>query len=163
MTGSVLQFTCKFFDELTLSELYEIMALRQIVFVVEQDCPYLDADGKDPKSWHLMGRNEAGKLYAYARLLPEGVSYTGYASIGRVVSSPEARGIGAGRQLMQAAMAQMAVLFPNRPIRIGAQQYLIKFYESIGFQLDGELYLEDGIPHIEMITALPSREQSLDF
>ena len=151
MTGSVLRFTCKFFDELTIGELYEIMALRQIVFVVEQDCPYLDADGKDLKCWHFMGRNDAGKLLVYARLLPEGVSYPAYVSIGRVVSSPEARGSGAGRQLMQAAMAQMGVLFPNQPIRIGAQQYLIKFYESIGFQLDGEMYLEDGIPHVEMV------------
>ncbi|MDZ4679080.1 MAG: GNAT family N-acetyltransferase [Saprospiraceae bacterium] len=151
MTGSVLRFTCKYFEELTLHELYEIMVLRQVVFAVEQDCPYLDADGKDLKCWHLMGRNEAGKLFAYARLLPEGVSYPGYASIGRVVSSPEARGMGAGRQLMQAAMAQMPLLFPSLPIRIGAQQYLIKFYESFGFQIDGEMYLEDGIPHVEMV------------
>jgi|APTNR8051073442_1049403.scaffolds.fasta_scaffold04729_4 ElaA protein len=153
MTGSPLQFTCKFFDELTLHELYEIMALRQVVFAVEQNCPYLDADGKDLKSWHLMGRNETGKLFAYSRLLPEGVSYSGYASIGRVTSSPEARGIGAGRQLMQAVMAQMPVLFPNVPIRIGAQQYLIRFYESFGFQVDGSMYLEDGIPHVEMVKA----------
>ena len=151
MTGSPLQFTCKFFDALTIHELYEIMVLRQTVFAVEQNCPYLDADGKDLKCWHLMGRNEPGKLLTYARLLPEGLSYSGYASIGRVASSPEARGIGAGRQLMQAAMAEMAVLFPNQPIRIGAQQYLIRFYESFGFQVDGSMYLEDGIPHIEMV------------
>jgi len=153
MTGSALQFTCKFFIELTLEELYEIMALRQEVFVVEQDCPYLDADGKDPKSWHLMGRNGEGKLLAYARLLPEGVSYSGYASFGRVVSSPEARRSGVGRQLMQAVMAEMQVLFPNQPIRIGAQQYLIKFYESFGFHADSEMYLEDGIPHVEMVSS----------
>lgn len=153
MTGNVLQFTCKFFDQLSLHELYEIMVLRQIVFAVEQDCPYLDADGKDLKCWHLLGRNEEGKLLAYARLLPEGISFAGCVSIGRVVSSPEARGIGAGRQLMQAAMAQMRALFPNQPIRIGAQQYLTKFYESFDFQVDSDMYLEDGIPHVEMVHA----------
>ncbi|NUN99505.1 MAG: GNAT family N-acetyltransferase [Saprospiraceae bacterium] len=151
MTGSTLQFTCKFFEELTLHELYELMALRQIVFAVEQNCPYLDADGKDLKCWHLMGRNGEGKLLAVARLLPEGLSYPGYASIGRVASAPEARGTGAGRQLMQAALSEMARLFPGLPIRIGAQQYLIKFYESFGFQVDSEVYLEDGIPHVEMV------------
>ncbi len=151
MTGKTLQFVCKPFESLTLQELYEIMVLRQTVFILEQKCNYLDADGKDLKSWHLMGRDSEGKLMAYARLLPDKVSYDGYVSIGRVVSSPEARGIGAGKQLMQAAMAEMAVLFPGQPIRIGAQQYLIKFYESFDFQVDGDVYMEDGIPHVEMV------------
>lgn len=151
MDGNTLQFICKFFDELTIYELYDIMVLRQVVFAVEQNCIYLDADGKDPKCWHLMGRNEEGKLMAYARLLPEGISFDGYASIGRVVSSPEARGIGAGRQLMEEAMKMMPLLFPGSRIRIGAQQYLIHFYQSFGFQVDSEVYLEDGIPHVEMV------------
>lgn len=156
MTGDSLQFECKYFDQLSTAELYEIMALRQRVFVVEQNCPYLDADGKDPESWHLMGRNTEGKLWAYARLLPEGLSFEGHASIGRVVSSPDARRIGAGKQLMQAAMAQMPAIFPNSPIRIGAQTYLIKFYESFDFEIDGEVYMEDGIPHVEMLKKLSS-------
>ncbi len=151
MDGNTLHFSCRFFDELTIYELYDIMVLRQIVFAVEQNCIYLDADGKDPKCWHLMGRNEEGKLLAYARLIPEGISFDGYASIGRVVSSPEARGIGAGRQLMKEAMAMMPLLFPGSRIRIGAQQYLIHFYQSFGFQVDSGVYMEDGIPHVEMV------------
>lgn len=141
----------KKFEALTLLEFYEIMALRQEVFIVEQNCPYLDADGKDPKSWHLMLRNEAGSLVSYARLLPKGVSYSEYCSIGRVVSSPSVRGQGAGVKLMNAAVENTVKLFNNDPIKIGAQSYLIRFYEGFGFVDTGENYLEDGIPHTIMI------------
>src|SRR5690606_11802377 len=105
---------------------------------VEQNCPYLDADGKDLASWHLMGRNEADRLICYTRLLPEGVSYAGYVSIGRVVSSPAARGTGAGRILMRRSIEMCRHLFGNQLIKIGAQSYLVKFYESFGFQSTGE-------------------------
>lgn len=147
----MLHFSCLPFGQLTPSELYNIMGLRQEVFVVEQNCPYLDADGKDIESWHLMGRNDAGKLVCYTRLLPAGLAYEQYASIGRVVSSPSVRGTGAGKLLMQRSVEMCRHLFGNQAIKIGAQSYLLKFYEGFGFQSTGEEYLEDGIPHTKMI------------
>lgn len=147
----MLHFTCLHFDALSLRELYEILALRQEVFIVEQNCPYLDADGKDLQSWHLMGRDGKGQLVCYSRLLPKGVSYPEYASIGRVVSSPAARRTGAGRELMRASIEKCRELFGAEDIKIGAQSYLVQFYASFGFQSTGEEYLEDGIPHTKMI------------
>lgn len=147
----MLNFSCLPFHQLTTYELYDIMALRQEVFIVEQNCPYLDADGKDPHCWHLMGRNPAGRLLCYTRLLPEGLAYEGFVSIGRVVSSPLARGAGAGKLLMQRSIDMCIHLFGNQPIKIGAQSYLLKFYEGFGFASTGEEYLEDGIPHTKMI------------
>lgn len=154
-----LKFTCVPFQKLSVSELYEIMALRQAVFVVEQNCPYLDADGKDLTGWHLMGRNmehpatsgTEGVLVAYTRLLPKGVAYDNYASIGRVVSSPKVRGLGYGKTLMIESISQIKKRFPNQPVKIGAQSYLLKFYQSLGFESTGEEYLEDGIPHTSMV------------
>ncbi|MFN7118772.1 MAG: GNAT family N-acetyltransferase [Saprospiraceae bacterium] len=146
-----MTFQCLPFAQLSVFQLYECMALRQEVFVVEQNCVYQDCDGKDLKGWHLMGYNTDGKLVAYARLLPQGTSYPDYPSIGRIVTSPSARGDGAGRALVQAAITEMHQLFGKVPIKIGAQLYLLKFYQSFGFQPVGEEYLEDGIPHIEMI------------
>ena len=147
----MIRFSCLPFDKLSPLELYDIMALRQEVFIVEQNCPYLDADGKDPHCWHLMGRNGEKKLICYTRLLPEGLAYNGYASIGRVVSSPSARGAGAGKILMQRSIDMCVHLFGNQPIKIGAQSYLLKFYEGFGFRSTGEEYLEDGIPHTKMV------------
>ena len=152
----MIQFTCKPFADLTVYELYDIMALRQEIFIIEQNCPYLDADGKDLKGWHLMGRqisdeNTEGVLVVYTRLLPKGVSYHDYASIGRVVSSASVRGSGAGKILMQESIKMMEKLYPNEPVKIGAQTYLLKFYESLGFESTGEEYLEDDIPHTTMI------------
>ena len=146
-----LHFSCHPFNDLTPAELYEIMALRQEVFVVEQQCAYLDADGKDIASWHCLCKNEAGKLVAYTRLLPKGLAYDNYPSIGRVVNSPMVRGAGVGRILMQKSIALCIHLFGNESIKIGAQRYLLLFYESLGFQSTGEEYLEDGIPHVKMI------------
>lgn len=147
----MLTFTCLPFEKLSPHELYDIMALRQEVFVVEQNCPYLDADGKDIESWHLMGKDETGKLIAYTRLLPEGLAYKDFVSIGRVVSSPLARGTGVGKILMQHSIEMCRRLFGNQPIKIGAQSYLLKFYENFGFRSTGEEYLEDGIPHTKMV------------
>lgn len=147
----MLTFSCLPFHLLTPYELYDIMSLRQEVFVVEQNCPYLDADGKDPGSWHLMGRSMAGKLICYTRLLPKGLAYDDYVSIGRVVSSPAVRGMGAGKVLMLRSIEMCLHLFDNQPIKIGAQSYLLKFYESFGFRSTGEEYLEDGIPHTKMV------------
>ena len=147
----MLHFSCVPFAQLRNTELYEIMALRQEVFVVEQNCPYLDADGKDQQSWHLMGRDAAGKLVVYTRLLPKGLAYPEYPSIGRVVSSPAARGTGAGKILMERSVEMCLHLFGDMPIKIGAQSYLLRFYEGFGFVSTGEEYLEDGIPHTKMI------------
>lgn len=147
----MITFTCLPFEQLTVFQLYELMALRQEVFVVEQNCPYLDCDGKDPKSWHLMGFNELGTLVAYARLIPKDVSYVGYVSIGRICTTALVRGSGAGRLLVQKALEETDHLFGNEPIQIGAQLYLLKFYQSFGFEALGEEYLEDGIPHIHMV------------
>lgn len=150
-----IQFTCVPFHDLTPYELYDILALRQEVFVVEQNCPYLDADGKDLQSYHLMCRDEAGTLVACTRLLPRGLSYPEYASIGRVVNSSSVRGKGVGKQLMEKSIELCRHLFKDEPIKIGAQTYLLRFYESLGFVSTGEEYLEDGIPHTKMVWTKP--------
>lgn len=125
------------------------MRLRNEVFVVEQNCVYQDADGKDPYCHHLL-IFDGEQLVAYTRLLPRGVSYE-QMSIGRVVSSPSHRGTGVGRLLMRLSIETCHNLFGDGPIRIGAQMYLKKFYESLGFVQTSDMYLEDNIPHIEMI------------
>jgi Predicted acyltransferase len=147
----MIAFTCPYFNDLSAHTLYEILALRSEVFVVEQNCPYQDCDGKDLQSWHLLGRDASGKLVCYTRLLPEGLAYPGYASIGGVVSSPSVRGSGAGKSLMEESVRHCRQLFGDTPIKIGAQTYLLRFYESFGFRSTGEEYLEDGIPHTKMI------------
>ena len=139
----------KSFETLSVNELYEILTLRSIVFVVEQNCVFLDPDHKDQKCLHFMGWNE-NDLVAYCRIVPPGLSYT-EPSIGRVVSSPKYRGTGAGRVMMEKAIAITRELFDNQPIRIGAQLYLSKFYSSLGFEAQGDIYLEDGIKHVEMV------------
>ena len=139
----------KSFDNLSPSELYAILRLRNEVFVVEQNCPYQDADNKDLQCQHLMILKD-NELMAYARLVPPGISYN-QMSIGRVVTSPKARGTGVGRILMNTAIEHCRQLFGNGSIQIGAQAYLIKFYGSLGFNPVGEIYDEDGIPHIHMI------------
>ncbi len=148
----MLHWTLKKFDEITSRELYAILQLRSEVFVVEQNCVYQDMDGKDLKAWHLMGydpEKHGEKLLAHTRLLPKGISYA-EASIGRVVSSPSVRGQGIGRELMEKSIASIYTLYGKGPIRIGAQLYLKSFYASLGFIPEGEIYLEDNIPHIIM-------------
>ncbi|SDS54927.1 ElaA protein [Mucilaginibacter mallensis] len=137
------------FNQLSPDELYAIMRLRNEVFVVEQNCVYQDADLKDSKCHHLMifGDDE---LLAYARLVPPGLSFTEM-SIGRVVTSSKGRGSGNGRLLVALAIEKCREIFGPGPIKIGAQAYLRKFYGSFGFQETGEIYDEDGIPHIDMI------------
>jgi len=146
-----LYFSCLSFQQLSLRELYDMMQLRQVVFVVEQDCPYVDADGKDEAGHHLMGYRADGKLLACSRLLPPGISYASYASVGRVVTAPEVRGTGLGRQLMRQSLDWCRRLYGDAPVKISAQCYLIRFYESFGFSTKGEVYLEDDIPHISMV------------
>jgi len=126
-----------------------MLQLRQLVFVVEQNCAYLDADGKDVKGWHVLGYDK-NALVATSRLLPQNVSYQ-EVSIGRVVSHPTARMTGVGKELMTRSIAGCETLFGVQPIRIGAQKYLKRFYESFGFRDIGQEYLEDGIPHLIML------------
>ncbi len=142
---------CKAFDELSLNELYKIMALRQEVFVVEQNCPYLDADGIDQLSLHLFYRTDKGQIVAYARLIPKGISYSDYPSIGRVITSPQHRRKGLGRAIMNAALDWSTTNWIGQTIKISAQCYLEQFYTSLGFEGVGGSYLEDGIPHLAMI------------
>lgn len=140
----------KHFKDLTTNELYQILQLRNEVFIVEQNCPFQDLDDKDFKCFHLLGFDtDSQKILAYTRIVPKGVSYE-EASIGRVVTSPLARGRGIGKVLMLKSIELLEELYGGLPIKIGAQYYLKKFYESLGFQQVGEIYLEDGIEHILM-------------
>ena len=142
-------WTCKKFTGLTTDELYTILRLRSEVFVVEQNCVFLDLDNKDQYCDHLMGWRD-NVLVGYSRIVPAGISYV-ETSIGRIVSSPSARGTGVGRELLKESIETLYMLHGKRVIRIGAQYYLKKFYESFGFVQKGEIYLEDGIEHIEML------------
>ena len=144
-----IEWKCSFFDELDIHELYAALRLRSEVFVVEQNCVFLDMDNKDQESYHVFGWKD-GQLVAYTRLVPAGVAYK-EASIGRVITSAAARGLGAGRELMLVSIRELNRIWGKQPIRIGAQLYLKKFYESLGFQQSSEIYIEDGIEHIEMI------------
>ncbi|WP_316786021.1 GNAT family N-acetyltransferase [Pedobacter frigiditerrae] len=144
-----LTWVYKSFDELTTNELYAILQLRSEVFVVEQNCVYQDIDGKDKKSFHLMAW-QGDELVAYTRLVAPGVSFP-EASIGRVISSPKYRGLGIGITLLEKSITHILETYATNKIRIGAQLYLKKFYEGFGFVAKGEEFLEDGIPHIEMV------------
>lgn len=145
----MITWVIKKFNELSPIELYAILRLRSEVFVVEQNCVFLDMDNKDQSSYHLMGWNN-DVLIAYTRIVPPGISYE-QPSIGRVVTSPAARGGGTGKLLMEESIIQSEKHFGNLPIRIGAQLYLKKFYASLGFEQSSDIYDEDGIDHIEMI------------
>jgi ElaA protein len=137
---------------LSRDQLYDLLALREEVFVVEQRCPYLDADHRDHHAWHLLGRDAEGRLVAYLRLVAPGHRFE-EPSIGRVVTHASVRGRGLGRALMREGLRRCNGLFPGHTVRISAQQYLQKFYEDLGFvrEKTGDPYDEDGIAHIEMI------------
>ena len=144
-----IHWIVKSFEELLPEELYQLLRLRSEVFVVEQNCVFLDLDNKDQQSIHLMGWIN-NNLAVYVRILPPGLTYD-EPSIGRVVSSPSYRGTGAGRILMEKAIELTSDLYKGENIRIGAQYYLKNFYGSLGFEIQGDIYLEDGIDHIEML------------
>lgn len=144
----MINWSYKNFNELLPEELYAILQLRNEVFVVEQNCVFQDADDKDQPSLHLMGWREH-KLVAYTRIVPPGLSYK-EPSIGRVVTSAQERGKGTGHELMMVSINKVHELYGVGNIKIGAQLYLKKFYESHGFVQTGDVYLEDGIDHIEM-------------
>jgi len=139
----------KAFHELSPDELYQIMRLRIEVFVIEQQCFYQDADNKDQHCHHVMLLNN-NELAAYARIVPAGLSFEEVA-IGRVITSAKVRGTGAGKILMEKAIQTCRELFGNVPIRIGAQTYAKAFYAALGFEASGTEFMEDGIPHIEMV------------
>jgi len=146
------------FDELSGAELYRILRLRQSVFVVEQNCPYLDCDNKDQDSHHLLGiinNNPSAELVAYLRILTP-KSPTDSPHIGRVVCAEEVRQNGIGKELMLQGISRCTTLFPDKSIKISAQQYLLNFYTSLGFCISSTPYEEDGIPHVGMIYKQPS-------
>ncbi|MFG6462149.1 GNAT family N-acetyltransferase [Roseateles sp. DXS20W] len=144
-----MHWTCVRFDELTVEQLYDLLQLRSQVFVVEQNCVFLDIDGLDRQTLHLLGTGEDGALRAYTRLIPPGVKSPD-ALIGRVVTAPAARGGGTGRALMAESVARCEQLWPGHAITLHAQAHLERFYAGFGFAPVGEPYMEDGIPHIEM-------------
>jgi ElaA protein len=137
------------FEGLSLQALYEVLALRQKVFVLEQG-PYLDADGLDQHSWHLLGRDDSGELLLYLRVVDPGLKYD-EPSIGRVVIDKSLRGTGLGRVMMAEAIRRCDHAWPGRANRISAQAHLARFYGEFGFAPVGEPYLEDTIPHQEML------------
>jgi ElaA protein len=139
----------KTFEELSNIELYHIIQLREDVFIVEQNCPYLDADGKDLKSTHIFAMDENNTVVATSRLLPPGLSYS-ESSIGRVCNSKLHRGKKLGQIMMEKSVEYLISEYDSA-IRISAQVYLDKFYSDLGFKATGKTYLEDGIPHMEML------------
>lgn len=144
-----IRWQWKAFNDLTADEVYTILCVRQEVFVLEQECLYLDADGKDRQSYHLMGFL-GDDLVAYARIVEPGISYD-EVSIGRILSSEKARGTGAGKELMIQAISRIEEIYGKVPIRISAQSYLLEFYGKFGWESTGKEYLEDDIPHTEML------------
>jgi ElaA protein len=149
-----LEYSFLPFAQLTPYQVYDILRLRQEVFVIEQNCIFLDPDGKDQQGYHCMGYDANGHLHAYTRLLPLGLAYEEYPSIGRVITSLAARGGGHGRRLMEFSINSLYEVYGKAPIKIGAQSYLKKFYGSLGFEVCGDEYLEDGIPHVPMLKAM---------
>jgi ElaA protein len=144
----MVQFITKTFDALSNLELYHLLKLRSEVFVVEQNCVYLDIDNYDVGALHVLGFQDE-ELVAYARLLPKGY-YHQEAGIGRVLTSLNSRHLGFGKLLMEQAISETCLHFNTNEIVISAQLYLEKFYTQLGFKTEGTSYLEDDIPHIKM-------------
>ena len=137
------------FDDLRVSELYEVLRLRSEVFVVEQQCVFQDLDGLDHQAMHLLGV-QGGELQAYARCFEPGVKFA-EASIGRVLVRTAARGTGLGHVLLEQAVLATAQVWGPQAIRVGAQAHLASYYAKHGFKDVGKPYMEDGIPHLEML------------
>lgn len=149
----MIQWQWREFAQLSGADVYAILALRSEIFVVEQQCIYLDIDGIDLQAWHLLGWQEIDgkpRLVAYLRVLPQGLKFAEM-SVGRVVSSSVVRGTGIGRELLRQSIAHIAEKFHAQAIRISAQLYLQQFYEDFGFHVCSSAYDEDGIAHIEML------------
>lgn len=137
------------FEQLSLDDFHDMIALRLAIFVIEQDCPYQDLDGKDKKAFHVLIK-ENDKVIATARILPPGISYN-EVSIGRVVVDTNQRGKAIGHELVKICMEFIARQFGQVPVRISAQSHLVHFYNAHGFESTGKEYLEDNIPHTEML------------
>ena len=148
---SSIEWQCLPYEQLTTAQLYDIMRVRQEVFVVEQTCPYLDADGYDDISHHLCGHTAEGELVAYARILPTTPTYPEHSSIGRVLTTMPYRRTGLGRMLMPKAITATQELYPDLDIKIMAQHYLESFYKDFGFETTSERFLYDDIWHIDMV------------
>ncbi len=146
-----VSYSFQSFFSLSVEELYAILALRSEVFIVEQNCPYQDLDGKDSNSIHILGLDDVGNLVSYCRLLPPDLAYPGYSSIGRVITSMSVRGTGEGKKLMEFAIQLIRQLYPDADVKISAQCYALPFYEALGFVAIGDVYLEDDIPHQAMV------------
>jgi len=146
-----LQWKCNQFQQLDNHQLYDLMKLRVNIFVVEQKCPYPELDDKDRniETRHLMAYRDSS-LIAYARLLPPGLSYPDV-SIGRFAVESSVRNQGIGSLLMEKSLEKIAKLWPDQAIRISAQEHLVRFYEKFDFIKVSDSYLEDGIPHVEML------------
>jgi len=143
-----IKFVWKNFYELSIDELYAVLHLRQEVFIVEQDCPYLDADNSDQNAFHLLCY-EDNKLIAYLRAFKPGVKYEG-SSMGRIVTEINSRGLGLGKEITKEGVKFLNKEYPNQEIVISAQHRLKNFYTDLGFIPRGEVYLEDDIDHIQM-------------
>ena len=149
-----MQITVKSFEELSKKELYDLLALRAEVFVVEQDCAYQDVDGKDLLALHILGKTD-DQLVAYARVFKPG-AYFEDASIGRIVVKDSHRILGYGQQIVLASEEAIKTCFHTEKVKLSAQSYLKKFYSDMGYKSVGEEYLEDGIPHLAMVKELSS-------
>ena len=160
----MLRWHYSHFDDLSLLDLHDLYQARVGVFVLEQKCPFQDVDGVDPSCWHLIGRAPSplgegrgeGPIHAYCRLVPPGLKFE-EPSIGRVLTTEPGRGTGAGRELMAEAIQRAETLWPGQAIRIGAQQYLERFYGTFGFRTVSEPYDEDGIMHVVMLRPAAGR------
>jgi ElaA protein len=144
-----MEWKIKKFDELSSRELYDILQQRVDVFVVEQNCAYAEIDGKDVDAYHLFAVDD-GKVAAYTRILLPGVSFD-EVSIGRVLVNMGYRGEGLGQELMKKTMGFVTEELKEKSIRISAQEYLLEFYLSLGFEEASDVYIEDGIPHMDMV------------
>lgn len=140
----------KTFAELTVSDLYDLLKLRQDVFLIEQDCLYADLDGWDDRARHLLACNGAGELVAYCRAFRSGIKYPG-ASIGRVITAESYRGQGIGHEMIDRSVAFCREQEPKCAIRIVAQSHLKKFYGEHGFECVSEEFEEHGIPHVTLM------------
>ena len=144
-----IKYSWKTFKELSIDDLYAILHLRQKVFVMEQDCPYIDADFSDQDAFHLVGYDEKNTLIAYLRAFPPNIKYEG-ASMGRIVVEEGMRNKSIGKEITNIGVSFLRENYPDHEIIISAQHRLQKFYEKLGFNARGEVYLEDDIDHIQM-------------
>ncbi len=147
-----VQWSVVAFSDFSPEQLYDVLKLRIDVFVVEQQCAYPELDEYDryPDTRHLLGHDNSRQLMAYARLLPPGLRYP-EVNLGRLVVRADARNRGLGHVLLGKTLQEISGCWPKVPVKVSAQDYLQKFYEQYGFARISDVYLEDGIPHIEMM------------